>query len=360
MLSGKRILITGGTGFIGGRLAEKLALDEGADVRVLARDFGKAIRVARLPVELVSGDVADDEAVERAVEGCDYIVHCAHDFGDQSRNVTASRSLAEAALRHGVQRMIYVSSMSVYEPLPSQGVVDEGSMTPAGNEYAEVKLAVEREMDRFYREEGLETVNIRPTIVYGPYSPPWTLQPMAQVRSRKVVLPEMGTGTCWAVYVDDVVDAMIAALVRPEAAGETFLIGGSDLVTWGEFYGAYEEAAGVDSLVLMDTSAVNQSQTATGILRRPAALLATPIAKNVYQSLRKLGGHNFWHHMRERVRPMQFPATDAQTALFASHARINLEKAERLLGYQPRFDFSTGMGITKEYIKWAQLDRGWA
>src|SRR5690606_8540852 len=160
--------------------------------------------------------------------------------------------------------------------------------------------------------------------------------------------------------VDDVVDAMVAALVRPEAAGECFLIGGPDLVTWGEFYGAYERAVGVDSVVLMDTRELNQSQTATGVLRRPGALLARPAAKELYQSLRRLGGHRFWHHMRERVRPMQFPATEAQTALFASHAEISLDKARRLLGWEPKFDFASGMGITTEYIKWAQLDRVWA
>ena len=359
-LAGKRVLITGASGFIGGRLAEKLALEHGAHVRALVRDYGRAIRLARIPAEFVAGDIHDREAVEAAVSDCDYVVHCAHDFSDQWSNLDASAALAQAASRHVVRRMVYVSSMSVYEPLPPEGVIDESSPTPAGNDYAAVKLAVEDELERVWREDGLQTVSIRPAIVYGPYSAPWTLQPVAALRSRRVVLPERGEGTCWAVYVDDVADALIAALVRPEAVGERFLIGGPDVVSWGDFYGAYQAALGVDSLERWETSALQRSQTVSGAVIRPGALLAHPRAKQLYWKARGFGGHRFWHHMRERVKPLQFPATEAQVALFATHARTSSAKARALLGYEPRFDLEHGMSLTSDYIHWAQLDQAWA
>ena len=65
-LAGKRCLVTGGTGFIGGRLVERLVAEHGAEVRVLVRNVARAARIARFPVQMVSGDVAERADVERA------------------------------------------------------------------------------------------------------------------------------------------------------------------------------------------------------------------------------------------------------------------------------------------------------
>ena len=70
-LFGRKVLVTGGTGFIGGRLVEKLILEHQAAVRVLVRDFRHAVRIARFPVEMIGGDVTDARALGRAMDGCD-------------------------------------------------------------------------------------------------------------------------------------------------------------------------------------------------------------------------------------------------------------------------------------------------
>src|SRR5581483_2476179 len=77
-LANARVLVTGGTGFIGGRLIERLVLQHGAHVRVLVRRYDSATRAARLPVELIGGDVTHAADVERAMTGCDYVFHCAY------------------------------------------------------------------------------------------------------------------------------------------------------------------------------------------------------------------------------------------------------------------------------------------
>src|SRR5437899_10163551 len=77
-LQGKKVLVTGGTGFIGGRLVERLVLEWGAQVRVLVRNFAHAVRVARFPIEMVPGDTTDANAMKSAAKGCDAIFHCAY------------------------------------------------------------------------------------------------------------------------------------------------------------------------------------------------------------------------------------------------------------------------------------------
>ena len=154
-MRGRKALVTGATGFIGGRLCEKLILSHGAEVRALVRNFANASRVARLDAELQAGDVSDARAVDEAVRGCDTVFHCAHDWHDPERNVTAVRLLADACRRHAVRRLVHVSSISVYEPLPDGDVDESTRAEPSGFGYADNKLETERIALRLGAESGL-------------------------------------------------------------------------------------------------------------------------------------------------------------------------------------------------------------
>src|SRR3954452_17777287 len=106
--STRRVLLTGATGFIGGRTAEVLRLRDGWDVRALVHNPARASRLARLPVEMVVGDLGPGGDAARLVEGCDAVVHCAIGtaWGDRRAifdvTVGGTRRLAEAALAAGV------------------------------------------------------------------------------------------------------------------------------------------------------------------------------------------------------------------------------------------------------------------
>ncbi len=256
MLQGKTALVTGGTGFIGGRLVEKLVLEHGCRVRVLVRNFTKAARIASYPVELLPGDITERVTVERAIRGCDVVFHCAYDFtpdlpGQRRANVEGTRNVAELCIEEKVSRLVHLSTVAIYSPATTDELTEDSPWPPSDDPYVLVKREAERLLRNLYEERGLPAVRLQPTIVYGPFSAFWTLHLVRRLRAGIVPLVNGGDGVCNAVYVDDVVDAMILAAVRPDVAGEAFLISAEEPVTWRMFYRALEGAIGVKSTMEM-------------------------------------------------------------------------------------------------------------
>jgi nucleoside-diphosphate-sugar epimerase len=131
-LVGRHILVTGATGFIGGRLVETLCKQHGCRVRALVHNFTNAPRLARFPVEMVPGDVSDEGTVTKAAQGCDIIVHAAM---GTSRNAMARRqatvqgteSVLRAGLTAGVSRVVHLSTISVYGMIPNGDLTENSS-----------------------------------------------------------------------------------------------------------------------------------------------------------------------------------------------------------------------------------------
>jgi dihydroflavonol-4-reductase len=229
-----RILVTGATGFIGSRLCEMLSLHFRIPYRALVRDFSRAARIARFEPELVAGDMADAASLARAVDGCDAVVNLAH--GDDAAARKQTTQLIEACTRAGVKRLVHVSSMAVHGPTPGHAVLDEANapIRRWGEAYSDAKAAAEALVTAAGKRGVLDTVVLRPTIVYGPYS--FFVTPIIQdARNGFVSLIDGGSGICNAVYVDDVCEAIMAALARDDANGRAFLINGDDRITWQEF-----------------------------------------------------------------------------------------------------------------------------
>jgi predicted dehydrogenase/nucleoside-diphosphate-sugar epimerase len=324
-VSGRPVLVTGGTGFIGGRLVEKLVLEHGARVRVLVRDFARACRIARCDVELIGGDVTDAAAVARAARGCAAIFHCAYGnrgSAEEQRAVNAggTETVVRCALEAGVSRLVHVSTISVYGRL-ADGDLDEATPhQPPGDLYAATKAEGERIVLDAFREHGLPAVVVQPAVVYGPWGLAWTIDPLQQLRSRRVALVDGGEGLCNAVYVDDVCDALIlAAAAAAGAPGEAFLISGEEPVTWKAFYAAYERMLGVPATV-----------------PRTAAELCS-LARR-----------------RDGTAPFRVPS-EPMIDFFAARTRVRIDKDKKLLGFAPRYDLARGMGLTEAWARWAGL-----
>jgi uncharacterized protein YbjT (DUF2867 family) len=219
-----KILVTGGTGFVGGHVIHALRAEE-RPVRALVRDLRKAGRLAGWGCELVEGDVTDAASLRRAVEGCQAVVHLvAIRRGSQEEfervMSQATRDLVAAARDAGVQRFVLMSAAGTSE------------QTAAAVPYFRAKW----EMEKAVRESGLEFTIFRPSFVFGRDGGALPLF-VKQVRYSPVT-PVIGAGLSriQPIWVEDVAAYFAAGVEKPEAANRSFDLGGPNVVTWNELY----------------------------------------------------------------------------------------------------------------------------
>jgi uncharacterized protein YbjT (DUF2867 family) len=227
------ILVTGGTGFIGPKIVHKLRA-EGKDVRCLVRDRRRGKQLESWGCELVEGDVTDRASLDRAVAGCDAVIHLVSILAGSRRDFErvmeqGTRSLVDAAKAAGVRRFILMSALGTSEATRD--------LVP----YYRAKW----EMERAARESGLEFVIFRPSFVFGPDG--GALQRFTRVARLSPVTPIVGSGRqrLQPIWVDDVAAHFAAAVDKPEASNRTFEIGGPDVVTWNEFWDRLKRARGI-------------------------------------------------------------------------------------------------------------------
>ena len=246
----RKVLLTGAAGFIGCRVAELLTGRDGYNVRALVRNPANASRLARLPVEMMSGTLTSDTDVAAAVAGCDAVVHCAvgTDYGEPRKvvevTVGGTRRLAEAAATAGVQRFVHLSSIAVHGNSVA-GIIDEATpvQPDRGDAYGESKAAAERAV-RMAGGGSLPFVILRPGCVYGPYGATFVTRPIEHLMQGTLILEDSAETPSNTVYVDNVAEAVIRALELDAAPGESFTVCDDDGTTWGAFYDYFAAAVG--------------------------------------------------------------------------------------------------------------------
>lgn len=225
-----KTLITGANGLIGGRLVDRL-LAGGERVRLLVRRPPTELVLNHPQVEVVLGDLGDPEAVDRAVAGIETVYHLGaamrgnvHDF--DRGTVAGTRHVVDAALRNGVARFVYMSSLSVLHALSKKaGRITEDWPTEPHPEqrghYSRSKCAAEGYVVQAAKCRGLPAVILRPGEVVGAGAPLIT-SGIAQRRGVRMVVLGNGKITVPMVYVEDLVDAVLLSADKSAFAGEIY------------------------------------------------------------------------------------------------------------------------------------------
>lgn len=246
-IDNKTVLVTGATGFLGGHLVARLAA-EGATVHALARRPGRDRYITGLPnVQTVMGDIMDAERMAACMDGVDVVFHVAAALGGdletQRRiNVVGTTHIMNAAAQAGVQRVVHVSTVSVYGYRHRTDITEAIPPDPGADPYHITKAEAEAAVHEIGARYDVPYTIIRPSMIYGPRSTAWT-RTMFKVAQRGVWFGD-GSGATFPIYVDDVVDLCVLVATHPQAIGETFNCTPDPSPTWREFLGAYQALTG--------------------------------------------------------------------------------------------------------------------
>jgi uncharacterized protein YbjT (DUF2867 family) len=227
------ILVTGGSGFVGGHVVHEL---RGRDlpVRCLVRDERKASKLAAWGCELVEGDVTDPGSLRSALSGVDTVVHLVairqgREEQFQRVMVDGTRELIAAAKEAGVGRFVHMSAL---------GTSDETKdLVP----YFHAKW----ENERMVQTSGLSYVIFRPSFVFGPDG--GILPTFVKLAKLSPVTPIIGSGRqrIQPIWADDVAAYFADAVERDDVTGRTFELGGPDVVSWNEFWERLKRTRGM-------------------------------------------------------------------------------------------------------------------
>jgi dihydroflavonol-4-reductase len=247
-----RAFVTGGTGFIGGRLVRRLR-DRGNEVVALVRSPGNASDLAALGCELAEGDLSSTDAIRRGVQGCDAVFHVAAVYkvgipaseheAMYDANVRGTERVLDAAVEANVKRIVYVSTVAVFGNTHGK-IVDE-TYSRNGDDflsyYDETKYrSHEAALDRIAK--GAPIVIVQPGGVYGPGDHSELGNMIDQARTGKLKLmlfPQTGFNL---VHVDDVADGVVLAHDRGEV-GQAYVLGGQ-IATMRELVERVSELSG--------------------------------------------------------------------------------------------------------------------
>lgn len=347
-LGGRRVFVTGATGFIGRRLVAAL-VRAGAEAAVLSRSRAG---LADLPREVrpVIGGLDDGRALAGALSGVEVLFNLAYDVrATAAGNLAGFDRLVTAAGAAGVGRIVHLSSIVVQDAWPGADCTEDGSIDrPGGSAYRQAKIAMERRL----MAGPLSAAILRPTIVYGPGSALWTDGFASALLAGGVVLPEP-EGLCNGVFVEDVVQACLKAAVLPGLGQEPFVISGPAPFPWSALLEGYATALGRGEVIRVPVA-----DLLARLGPRPDETTdhPPPAAARVSALLRRLVGHRRFEALAGAARRRMSrgrPMVPGHHLLeeFTGRGTCRIDHARARLGYAPEYDLAAGLAATAEHLR---------
>lgn len=313
-----RALVTGATGFAGSRFSRHLA-SCGFEVRALARPTSDPQALGGKGIEIVTGDVRDLRSLENSMRGVDVVFHLAAIFREVGRsdaeyeavNVQGTKNAVEAAAGAGVKRFVHCSTVGVHGDTGATPATEDSPLIEAHDSYNRTKLAAERWAREAFLRLGLSGTIVRPSSGYGPGEYRYLKLFRGIARNHFVMI---GPGTTWLnlAYIDDLCEGLALAGTVPEAAGQTFLLGGETNVTVAELAAKVALAvSGKPWRVRIPAGPVLAAAAACEALCRPFGI--------------------------------EPPLHRRRVGFFTVNRAFDISKAKRVLGYRPRVSLDEGI-----------------
>jgi nucleoside-diphosphate-sugar epimerase len=314
-----QVFITGANGFIGRALSRRYRRD-GWSVRGV--DFA-----ADPERNVVAGDIREPERWREHVAGSDLVIHTAaivsmvaavRDAWDV--NCRGTRQLLEVARDQKVDRVVHLSSVAAFGFDFPPDVDESYPLRPWGNSYVDTKIASEHAVLAAHVAGEVPCTVIRPGDVYGPGSRAWIVEPLKMMKAGQFLLPDAARSIFSPVYVDDLVEGIVRAASSPEAAGQIFTITGGVGVTCEAFFSHHWRWLGKPGAPRsLPTAAAEMVAAAGGALM---SLLGrrTELGRGTVQ-------------------------------LLARRSTYSIEKARRVLGYEPAFDLAEGLRRSEAWVR---------
>lgn len=324
-----KVALTGASGYTGGHILARL-LARGDSVRALVREESITPALQASGAEIVSGRLGNPEDARRLVLGCDAVMHVAAVYRTAGHpdsyyreiNVLATRQLLEAAEEAGARRFVHTSTVGVHGDVKHPPADETAPIVP-GDIYQETKAEADAMAREFGRTHRIEVAIVRPGAIYGPGETRLLKVFRGIARGRYAVVGS-GRPHYHLVYIDDLVDGFLLALDRPEAAGETFIIAGP--------------------LSLSQNDLAREVAQATGGSVWPFHIPAWPI--------QRLGDLIEAICVPFGIEP---PIHRRRVDFWVKNRSFSIEKARRLLGYNPKVDATEGIRRTAQWYR----ENGW-
>lgn len=343
-----RVLVTGAAGFLGARVVEAMSLSEFAKPVAAIRQWSRASQVACHPVEVVICDIMNPEQVDAVVTGVDAIVHCAY-TDDRETIVEGTRNLLEAAVRHRIQRFVYLSSAEAYGSDQGGIITESTDAKPTAGSYGDSKLAAEKLCQQFH-DRGLKPTILRPSLIYGPFGTSWSVNVAKRLQSGKWGLFEgLGEGIANLVYVDDLVQAIFLSLVKEQAQGETFNVNGPDRPSWNTYFQKLNDALELPPLQRISPS---KSRLRTRVMGAVGSVTSFFKAKFEDRLMEIYLRGGFASRLMKRLKGEldSTPSTGELNDLYSRKASYDDYKIRQVLSYSPRFNLDKGIQQTIDWM----------
>lgn len=263
-----RALVTGASGYVGGRLIAELLLS-GRPVRAMARSVARLRDAPWIDeVETVAADVSDLDSLRAALADIDVAYYLVHGIGGGAFEDTdreAAQNFAKAAEESGVRRIVYL-----------------GGLTPKGEELSP-HLRSREEVGRIFLESGLPTVVLQAAVVIGSGSASFEMLRHLTERLPVMVVPRWVDTRIQPIAIRDVLRYLVGVADVPDAVNRTFDIGGADVVTYGEMMQRYARAAGLPRRRMLRVPVLSPTLSShwVGLVTPVPGALARPLVESL-------------------------------------------------------------------------------